>query len=90
MKQKLFITAAAAALLLSSSLFATTAAARQITIPLRLDLGQVRQALIEQVYQEPGEQCTLLDDGTGCQILRLSAPQVDAVKGRLRLISRGR
>jgi len=89
MKQKLFITAAAAALLLSSSLFATTAAARQITIPLRLDLGQVRQALIEQVYQEPGEQCTLLDDGTGCQLLRLSAPQVEAVKGRLRFISRG-
>jgi len=40
MKQKLFITAAAAALLLSSSLFATTAAARQITIPLRLDIGR--------------------------------------------------
>jgi len=33
----------------------------------------VRQALIEQVYRETGEQCTLLDDGTGCQLLRLSA-----------------
>ena len=90
MKQKLFITAAAVVLLLCSGLFAGTAEARQITIPLRLELGQVRQALIEQVYREPGEQCTMLDDGTtGCQLLRLSAPQVDAVKGRLRIISRG-
>jgi len=89
MKQKLFITAAAVVLLLCSGLFAGTAEARQITIPLRLDLSQVRQALIAQVYREPGEQCTMLDDGSGCQLLRLSAPQVDAVKGRLRLVSRG-
>ncbi len=88
MKQKYFITVAVV-LLLCSGLFAGTAEARQITIPLRLDIGQMRQALIEQVYREPGEQCTMLDDGTGCQLLRLSEPQLDSVKGRLRLVSRG-
>ena len=89
MKQKHFITAAAVALLSYVWFFAGTAGARQISIPVRLDFRQVRQALIEQIYREPGEQCTMLDDGTGCQLLRLSAPQVDAVKGRLRIISRG-
>ena len=88
MKQKYFITVAVAAAVVQL-FFCETADARQITIPLRLDLGQVRQALIEQVYREPGEQCTMLDDGTGCQLLRLSEPQLDSVKGRLRLVSRG-
>ena len=76
-------------LLSCGCLFASSAGARQIRLPLRFDFGQVRQALLEQVFQEPGEQCTLVDDGSGCQLLKLFAPQVDAVRGRLRLVSRG-
>jgi hypothetical protein len=89
MKKTTFIAAAVAALLLCGCFCACTAEARQIAVPLRVDFDQVRQALVEQLYREPGEQVTLVDDGTGCQLLRLSALQVNAVKGRLRLVSRG-
>ncbi len=89
MKKSIVIAAAIVALLLPSSFCVRPAGARQITLPLRLDFGQVRQALVDQIYREPGEQVTLVDDGTGCQLLRLFAPQVNAVTGRLRLVSRG-
>ena len=81
--------AAAVVLLWCAGPFAGSAFALTITLPLRLGLAQVRQGLIEQVYREPGEQCTLLDDHMGCRFLRLWEPRVDAVKGRMRIMSRG-
>jgi hypothetical protein len=84
--RRLIITAA---VLAAACLIIGPASATQISLPLRADIALVRQALLEQVYKEPGEQCTLEDDGTGCRMVRLYLPRVSTYKGRLRIMSSG-
>jgi hypothetical protein len=68
---------------------ALTAAAREIDVPLRFDHEFIRQVLLAQVYTAADGRAVLWDDGTGCGYLRLWDPSVNALAGRLRLVTRG-
>jgi hypothetical protein len=65
------------------------AGARAVVVPVRLDDAFVRQVLLAQVYTGPEHTARVWDDGSGCNFLILSDPQVDAVNGRLRVRSAG-
>ncbi|HUI24649.1 MAG TPA: lytic transglycosylase domain-containing protein [Candidatus Kryptonia bacterium] len=66
-----------------------SAFASQVLIPVRLDLPFVRQALVTQIYNLPGERAKIFDDGHGCGWLDLYEPKVDEAGGALRIVSRG-
>lgn len=74
-------------ILAASCLVSCPASAMQVSLPLWSDLAVVRQALREQVYKEPGEQCTLAGNGGKCLTVRLYHPLVSARMGRLRIMS---
>ncbi len=80
---------ASVATLLLAMLLAGHAAAREVTVPIRMDLGFVRQTLVQQLYTEPGEKATLWNDGVGCGWLELYEPKLDVVDGQLRIETRG-
>jgi hypothetical protein len=69
---------------------AESAAAREVVVPLQLDHAFLRQALLRQVYTGPQQTARVWDDGSGCNFLVLSDPQVDAQNGRLRIRSAGK
>src|SRR5262249_24399922 len=62
-----------------------TAGAYDVGIPVRLDTAFVRQALVAQVYTEPGEHAAVWRDGKDCGSLDLWEPAVDVASGRLRV-----
>jgi len=66
------------------------AAAREVVVPVRLDFAFLRQALLAQVYTGADGTVRAWDDGSGCNFLILSDPQVDALQNRLRVRSAGR
>jgi hypothetical protein len=72
-----------------AALLASDAAAREITVPVRLDVAFLRRALVAQVFTEPGEKAAVWRDTTGCGRLDLFEPAVDVAEGRLRITSRG-
>ena len=67
---------------------ATSAAAVEVTVPVRFDPAFIREAVIAQVFTGPGGTLRW-DDGEGCAWIRLAAPAVDLVAGRVRLASAG-
>jgi len=67
---------------------APAAGARPVEIPLRFDLDLVRQALLAQLYSEPGEKAVILDDNQSCQWFYLFEPSLDVSGSRLRMVSR--
>ncbi|MBI4517234.1 MAG: lytic transglycosylase domain-containing protein [Deltaproteobacteria bacterium] len=77
------------ALLLIAILLASPAWASQVSVPVRLDLAFVRQALVQQIYTEPGEKAAIFDDGVGCGWLDLYEPKVDVAEASLHITSRG-
>jgi hypothetical protein len=77
---------AAAALLLAA---AVAARASEVQVPIRLDFPFVRQALVTQVFNEPGEKAAIWKDEAGCSWLDLFEPAVDGAGERLRITSRG-
>lgn len=66
------------------------AAAREVLVPLQLDRAFLRQALLAQVFTGPDRSVRVWDDGSGCNFLILSDPQVDGQDGRLRIRSAGK
>ena len=74
-------------ILAAACLVSCPASAMQVSLPLRSDLAVVRQALREQVYKEPGEQCTLAGGGDKCLTMQLYHPRVSTRTGRLRIMS---
>ena len=75
--------------LLTLCLAAGQGAAREVTVPIRMDLAFVRQALVQQLYTEPGEKAALWNDGVGCGWLELYRPAIDVADGKLHIVSRG-
>jgi len=69
--------------------WATRAGANEVAIPVRLDLAFLHEALVEQIFREPGVRVRAFDDGVGCGWLDLFDPRLDAAEGRLRIASRG-
>ncbi len=78
-----------AALLIAFLQLAAPALARPVTVPVALDHAFLRQALIQQVYTDPDQTARVWNDGSGCNYLTLSAPQVDSDTGRVRVTSAG-
>lgn len=70
-------------------LLAAPLAAREVVVPLRLDHAFLRKILLTQVYTGPDQTVRMWEDGTGCNLLVLSDPQVDSQNGRLRIRSVG-
>jgi len=57
--------------------------AHQIDVPIRLEQGFMQRLLAEQVYTETGE-AHIWDDGKDCNVLTLSAPELDFENGQVR------
>lgn len=70
---------------------ATSASAegRTVQVPMRLDYEFLRQGLLKQVYTEPDRSARVWDDGSGCNFLILSDPQVEEREGRIRILTAG-
>ncbi len=66
------------------------AAAKEVTLPLRFDNALVRRVLVNELFTGPEESLTALKDGSGCNYLILSDPQVRGVDGLLRVRSAAR
>lgn len=76
-------------LLLEALPLAGTARARDVTFPIRVDERFLEAQLVRTVYVDPGETAQVFDDGSGCNSLVLSAPEITAESGRLRLRTAG-
>lgn len=58
--------------------WAGAALAAEVSVPIALDYGIVRQALARQVFVGPDGSVELFNDGFDCNALRLSDPQVSS------------
>ncbi len=61
----------------------------EVTVPLQLDAGYLREAVVSQVYTDAGESARVWDDGSGCNHMILSEPLVATVEERVQLQTRG-
>nr|MBA3732084.1 hypothetical protein [Gammaproteobacteria bacterium] len=67
----------------------TVAQAREADIPVRFNEELIRQFLVSQVYTDADGVARAWDDGSGCNYLTLSDPQVDVRAGVVQVISAG-
>ena len=70
--------------------YAPAAPAREVTVPIELDHEFLRRGLLAQVYTDPGDTARVWDDGSGCNFMVLSSPQVDTKDRRVRVVSAGK
>jgi len=63
--------------------------AHDVTFPIRVDERFLEAQLLRSVYVDPGRTARVFDDGSGCNSLVLSAPEITAEPGRLRLRTAG-
>ena len=63
--------------------------AREADIPVRVNEQLIRNFLMAQVYTDANRTARVWDDGSGCNYLTLSDPQVDVRTGVVRVISAG-
>ncbi len=63
--------------------------ATKLKVPLYFDSGLVRDPLLQQVFNESGEKCSILDEDNGCRRFILDQPFVDVEKRRLKITARG-
>lgn len=75
----------AAGLCLALFALARDARAVGVDVPVLLDHPFLRQALLEQLFREPGQRARVLDDGLGCNELVLSDPILSHGEGDLRV-----
>ncbi len=82
----------AAALLALTVFFITgeLAAAREVALPLRFDNALVEKILVDQLFTGPGQSLVAMKDGSGCNYLLLSDPQLSGADGLLRIRSAAR
>ncbi len=69
---------------------APSASARTATLPLTLDYGFLRSAMIRQFFQTPDGRALAADDGKGCTRVELWEPRLGYEQGRLRVQVRAR
>lgn len=82
---------AVASLVLTGCLLAGgSAVAREVSLPLRFDKALVEALLVGQLFTGPGRTLTALKDGSGCNYLVLSEPDLRGVEGLLRIRSAAR
>ena len=61
--------------------------ADQFKIPVQLDYGLIKKALITQLYKGAGNTAELWNDKQGCSYLKLSDPEVSGQKGEIKLVN---
>ena len=68
------------------------AGARELRLPLRFDNALLEKVLVEQVFSGPGQSLAAFKDGSGCNYLTLTDPELSGVDGlvRVRSAARGR
>ena len=83
------LTAAGVTSFIAAALLATARAssARQIDVPIQLDGEFVRNTIVSQVFASPDQKARVWDDGSGCNFLTLSAPEVKFAGGRVLVTS---
>jgi hypothetical protein len=69
------------------TIFAKAGAADQFTLPIQLDYGLIKKALITQLYKGTGNTAELWNDKQGCSYLKLSDPEVSGQKGQIKLVN---
>lgn len=67
----------------------TSAGAREVRFPVRFDDELMRRHLIAQAFTDARETAHVWDDGSGCNYMVLSDPQVHAADGLVSVRSRG-
>ena len=82
MKSRLIISAFSLLILCSNS-----GLAAQVTVPVPIDYGLIRNVLVNQLYTGQNTTAHLWRDGSGCSYLDLSDPQIDGKQGLLRMIN---
>ena len=60
-----------------------------LKVPLNFDSGLVRDSLLQQVFKEPDEQCTIYDEDGGCSRFILAKPSVDVQMRCLKITMQG-
>ncbi|MGR9045062.1 MAG: hypothetical protein ACU83N_07190 [Gammaproteobacteria bacterium] len=68
-------------------LSSTKGFAAQVTVPVPIDYGLIKNLLVTQLYTGPNTTAHLWKDGHGCSFLDLSNPQLDAQQGQVRMIN---
>ena len=69
------------------TIFAKVGTADQFTLPVQLDYGLIKKALITQLYKGTGNTAELWNDKQGCSFLKLSDPEVSGQKGQIKLVN---
>ncbi len=67
---------------------ATTTLAKPVDLPLTINYSAIATILEKEVFTEPGNTARVWDDGSGCNFLVLSQPQVDRFEVLLRVTSK--
>lgn len=68
-------------------LLSGNAHAESMSIPIHLDYGLIKKALVSQLFKQPGHSVQLWNDKHGCSFLNLTNPQISGVKGQIRLLN---
>ncbi len=55
-----------------------------VSLPMSIDMTLLRSLIVQQAYTGQGESARVMDGGDGCNLVVLSAPQVQEVEGQLR------
>jgi hypothetical protein len=76
--------------LFAAAVAAAEPAAREVSVPMTFDHAILRRMLVEQMFTGPDESVRVWDDGSGCNFLVLSSPDVSSADDRIRVVSRGR
>ena len=66
------------------------AVAREVALPLRFDNALIEKVLVDQLFTGSGQSLVAMKDGSGCNYLLLSDPQLSGVDGLLRIRSAAR
>jgi hypothetical protein len=67
---------------------ASPALARPLAVPIRLDHAFLRQQLVTQVFDEPGERTPAWRDPSGCTSVVLSEPELSHREGALHVLAK--
>ncbi len=76
------------ALTISSALsYATASAAEAYKLPIQLDYGLIKQAVVTQLFKGEGSSVEVWHDKHNCSSLKLANPRVSGEKGHLKLLN---
>lgn len=70
------------------SVFSQAARAETYQIPLQIDYGLIKNALLHQLFTGKSQTAELWRDHQGCSFLKLSDPRIDGQNGQIRLQNR--